>query len=137
MGSCFELAGKRNLLAVLFKVGQQRFAPNGVALGGGGVEQIRHDTLFQNTVLVEEFLANIDPDGLFAVAKLGDFFVGFAPPHDNGGQNFFGLRILFREEHLPARASMFSCDYTGFFRDWNRRTGSRLASTIVVRVPVN
>jgi hypothetical protein len=43
------------------------------------------------------------------------------------------LRILFREEHLPARASMFSCDYTGFFRDWNRRTGSRLVRTIVVR----
>ena len=43
------------------------------------------------------------------------------------------LRILFREEHLPASAAMFSSDYMGFFRDWNRRTGSRLARTIVVR----
>ena len=43
------------------------------------------------------------------------------------------LRILFREEHLPAGAAMFSSDYIGFFRDWNRKTGSRLSRTVVVR----
>jgi hypothetical protein len=43
------------------------------------------------------------------------------------------LRILFREEHLPAGAAMFSSDYIGFFRDWNRKTGSRLSRTGVVR----
>ena len=43
------------------------------------------------------------------------------------------LHITFREEHLPARARMFSSDWLGFFRDWNRRTGSRLIRTIVVR----
>ena len=43
------------------------------------------------------------------------------------------LKITFREEHLPGSAMMFPKDWLGFFRDWNRRTGSRLARTIVVR----
>ena len=43
------------------------------------------------------------------------------------------LKILFREEHIPGRAMMFSKDWLGFFRDWNRRTGSRRARTVVVR----
>jgi len=43
------------------------------------------------------------------------------------------LHITFRETHLPWQARMFSRDWQGFFRDWNRRTGSRLIRTIVVR----
>ena len=43
------------------------------------------------------------------------------------------LKITFREEHFPGEAGMFTKDWLGFFRDWNRRTGSRLARTIVVR----
>jgi hypothetical protein len=43
------------------------------------------------------------------------------------------LKITFREEHFPGEARMFTKDWLGFFRDWNRRTGSRLARTIVVR----
>ena len=43
------------------------------------------------------------------------------------------LHILFKEEHFPGRAMMFPADWLGFFRDWNRRTGSRLARTIIVR----
>ena len=43
------------------------------------------------------------------------------------------LHIAFRETHLPGRARMFTNDWQGFFRDWNRRTGSRLIRTIVVR----
>lgn len=65
-----------------------------------------------------------------------------ALPGDAGGRIGFSfrktveegrLKITFREEHLPGRAMMFSKDWLGFFRDWNRRTGSRLARTIVVR----
>ena len=43
------------------------------------------------------------------------------------------LRMVFREEHLPGAAVMFPKDWQGFFRDWNRRTGSRLARTVIVR----
>ena len=43
------------------------------------------------------------------------------------------LHILFKEEHFPGCAMMFPADWLGFFRDWNRRTGSRLARTIIVR----
>ena len=43
------------------------------------------------------------------------------------------LRILFKEEHFPGSARMFPAEWLGFFRDWNRRTGSRLARTIIVR----
>ena len=43
------------------------------------------------------------------------------------------LHVTFREELLPGRARMFTKDWLGFFRDWNRRTGSRLIRTIVVR----
>lgn len=43
------------------------------------------------------------------------------------------LKIIFREEHFPIPSKMFSSDYQGYFRDWNRRTDSRLARTVVVR----
>jgi hypothetical protein len=43
------------------------------------------------------------------------------------------LKITVREEHFPGEARMFTKDWLGFFREWNRRTGSRLARTIVVR----
>lgn len=43
------------------------------------------------------------------------------------------LRVLVREELLPVNARMFGSEWLGFFRDWNRRTDSRLARTIVVR----
>ena len=63
-------------------------------------------------------------------------------PGDNGGRIRFTVRetvedgrmkIAFREEHLPGKAMMFTKDWLGFFRDWNRRTGSRPARTIAVR----
>ena len=43
------------------------------------------------------------------------------------------LHVIFREEQLPGGSRMFTKDWLGFFRDWNRRTGSRLIRTIVVR----
>ena len=43
------------------------------------------------------------------------------------------LHVTFREEQLPGGSRMFTRDWLGFFRDWNRRTGSRLVRTIVVR----
>ena len=43
------------------------------------------------------------------------------------------LHVTFIEEHLPCISAMFTKDWLGFFRDWNRRTGSRLIRTIVVR----
>ena len=43
------------------------------------------------------------------------------------------LHVMFREEQLPGGSRMFTKDWLGFFRDWNRRTGSRLIRTIVVR----
>ena len=43
------------------------------------------------------------------------------------------LHVTFREEHAPCTARMFTKDWLGFFRDWNRRTGSRLIRTVVVR----
>ena len=43
------------------------------------------------------------------------------------------LHVTFREEQLPGTARLFTKDWLGFFRDWNRRTGSRLIRTIVVR----
>ena len=43
------------------------------------------------------------------------------------------LHVTFREEQLPGGSRMFMKDWLGFFRDWNRRTGSRLIRTIVVR----
>ena len=43
------------------------------------------------------------------------------------------LHVTFIEEHLPCTSAMFTKDWLGFFRDWNRRTGSRLIRTIVVR----
>ena len=43
------------------------------------------------------------------------------------------LHVTFREEQLPGGSRMFTKDWLGFFRDWNRRTGSRLIRTIVVR----
>ena len=43
------------------------------------------------------------------------------------------LHVTFIEEHLPFISAMFTKDWLGFFRDWNRRTGSRLIRTIVVR----
>lgn len=46
------------------------------------------------------------------------------------------LKIVFREEHSPRRATMLSKDWKVFFRNWNRRTGSRLARTVVVRKAV-
>lgn len=46
------------------------------------------------------------------------------------------LKITFREEHLPGRTMMFPKDWLGFFRDWNRRTGSSHARTIIVRKPI-
>ena len=38
-----------------------------------------------------------------------------------------------REELLPGGAMMFGKDWLGFFRDWNRRTNSRLIRTVIVR----
>ena len=43
------------------------------------------------------------------------------------------LHVSFREELLPGSARMFTKDWEGFFRDWNRRTGSRLIRTVIVR----
>ena len=43
------------------------------------------------------------------------------------------LHVTFREEQLPGTARLFTRDWFGFFRDWNRRIGSRLIRTIVVR----
>jgi transglutaminase-like putative cysteine protease len=43
------------------------------------------------------------------------------------------LHVSFREELLPGNARMLTRDWEGFFRDWNRRTGSRLIRTIIVR----
>ena len=43
------------------------------------------------------------------------------------------LHVVFREEHLPGRSRMFKEDWLGFFRGWNRRTGSRLSRTVSVR----
>lgn len=43
------------------------------------------------------------------------------------------LHVLVREELLPIGARMFGPEWFGFFRDWNRRTDSRLIRTIVVR----
>ena len=43
------------------------------------------------------------------------------------------LHIRVREELLPATANMFGKDWLGYFRDWNRRTDSRLMRTIIVR----
>lgn len=43
------------------------------------------------------------------------------------------LRVLVREELLPVNARMFGSEWLGFFRDWNRRTDSRISRTIVVR----
>jgi hypothetical protein len=43
------------------------------------------------------------------------------------------LRILFREEHLPCRETLFAKDWMEYFSGWNRRTGSRLSRTLVVR----
>ena len=43
------------------------------------------------------------------------------------------LRILFREEHLPARAMMFPKEWRDFFHGWNRRSGSHANRTVVVR----
>ena len=45
------------------------------------------------------------------------------------------LHVSFREELLPGNARMFTKDWEGFFRDWNRRTGSRLIRTVIVRNP--
>ena len=43
------------------------------------------------------------------------------------------LHVTFREELLPGNAMMFGKDWLGFFRDWNRRTNSRLIRTVIVR----
>jgi hypothetical protein len=65
-----------------------------------------------------------------------------ALPGDEGGRirfsaetSFVGkrLKMVFREEHFPTGALMFPKEWSGFFRDWNRRTGSRLSRTVVVR----
>ena len=45
------------------------------------------------------------------------------------------LKVAFKEEHFPGSAMMFSKDWLGFFSDWNRRTGSRLVRTVIVRKP--
>lgn len=43
------------------------------------------------------------------------------------------LHVLVKEELLPASSGVFGLDWLGYFRDWNRRTASRLVRTIVVR----
>ena len=59
----------------------------------------------------------------------GARFVGMVTSRVEDGR----LHVSFREELLPGRARMFTKDWEGFFRDWNRRTGSRLIRTIIVR----
>lgn len=81
------------------------------------------------------------PEGYTEIEYLPEAWE-IALPGDNGVRVRFSveksvvegrLKITFREEHFPGEARMFTKDWLGFFRNWNRRTGSRLARTLLVR----
>ena len=111
------------------------FLPSGESerkspFGVGG--RLRPTTFIREVVLPEGYTAIEHLPEPWEIVLPGDSSARFRSTVESRVEEG-RLHVMFREEQLPGTARVFTKDWLGFFRDWNRRTGSRLIRTIVVR----
>ena len=104
----------------------ERKSPFGV----GG--RLRPSTIVRDVILPEGYTAVEHLPEPWEIVLPGDAAARFRSTVESRVEDG-RLHVTFREEQFPGTARMFTKDWLGFFRDWNRRTGSRLIRTIVVR----